>query len=257
MASRKGSTYGSLQEVPRVQTKKSKDTRIPRVFQASSTSARKINQGKKEARALGMRVSQHLLGGGSSRDIPFLLPGIDKKSQIVEVRLVTDYISVTTVNATAYTTVQAFAFSTFSNSADLKNVFDEVRPIRGKVYYIPRYIYGGNSAGAAIMEVGGAAIDFANASAFGSSASMLQHDNHVMFTLLQVTQPATARRRFDLCSAEWDILFDGSPDKNWQDASASTNVAWWKPYFNPGDVTAGVTVGYLVAEMDFQFRGMK
>jgi len=204
------------------------------------------------ARSIGDRVRTHLLTGGHWRDIPFLLPSVMKKTQVVELRLITDYQSITTVATVAYATALAVNYNKFANNTDLKNVFDEVRPVRGKIYYIPRY-----ESSSTITGVGGAAVDFANVSAFGSSSSMLQHDNHVMFSLQAVTEKQNCRKRFDFATATWEVLIDATPDENWQDTNAPVDFAWWKPYFVGIDVTLSAVVGYLVMEFDFQFRGLK
>jgi hypothetical protein len=175
----------------------------------------------------------------------------------VEVRLTTDYIPISVTNNTVYNTVQALIFSGFGNAGDLKNAFDEVRFVSGKIYYMPRYVFGGNSSSAAIMEFGGAAIDFANATAFGSTVSLMDHDNHVMFTLLALTTHPTEKERFSAANAIWDVIPDFVPSGVWEDANASTNIAWWKPYFLAADITQTVTVGYLIMDAVWQFRGMR
>lgn len=208
---------------------------------------------------LGHLVRSHLLRGGSYRDIPFILPRDMKRTQVVQIRLPTDYIAITTTASFAYTTVTALIFSLFGNNADLKNTFDEQRVVKGRCYYIPRYSspVGGTLATAQILQTGGAVIEYANGTAFGSTASLLQHDNHVLFNLTPLNYLFSPKKREAVATAEWPILPDNMPDQQWQDSNAPANFAWWKPYFAPGDVGFTATTGYLVAECDFQFRGMK
>jgi PBP1b-binding outer membrane lipoprotein LpoB len=203
----------------------------------------------------GSTLLAHIRRGGSGKDIPFLLPMLMKKNQIVEVRLVTDFINIAVTNATNYSTVQVFKADAFSNYSDLKNVFDQVRPSRGRVYYVPRYTYTGGTSGGQ-SQPGGAAIDVSNASAFGSSVSMLQHDNHVMFSLMTVPVK-TNHGRFSQAAAIWDFILDYIPETSWQDTANPVAFAWWKPWFSGADVTSSVTAGYLIMECILQFRGMK
>ncbi len=209
------------------------------------------------AQELGAIIRTHLLRGGTSREIPFLLPTFKKRTQVVEIALITDYISITFTNATQYNTVQTFIFSSFGNNGDLKNTFDEQRALRGRCYYIPRFVYGGNSSQAAVIGQGGAVVEYANNTVLGSSASLLQHDNHVLFNILALTERGQKDDRAGTAQAIWPILVDNMPDQEWQDSNSPTAFAYWKPFFNAGDVTVTGTYGYLVAEMSFQFRGLK
>lgn len=205
-------------------------------------------------REIGALVKTHIKRGGNVRDIPFLLPHFDKKTQIVEIHLITDYKNITISSGNAYTTVQSVAFSDFPNAASIDDLFDECRPIRGRVYYIPRYTV---STTGAIHTVGGAAIDYVDSGVFGSSGAMLDHDNHVLFPLYSTFGTQKGGRRNPISTGNWLIEFDGTPDKNWEITTNTTAKCYWKPYFAAGDVTTSATVGYLVFELDWQLRGMK
>jgi hypothetical protein len=206
---------------------------------------------------IGARIITHLRGGGSRREIPFLLPDIRKKTQIVEVRLTSDFIAITTVAATAYTTVVPIIHSSFTNQVDLINVFEEVRPVRGKVYYVPRFSMVGVNGAASLRDIGGAVVDFANNAALVSTATLLDHDNVVTFPLFSSSDRQKNIGRFPQATAQWSVLPDWLPSEAWEDTSSVSAFAWWKPYFAVADVTTSGTVGYAILEMDFQYRGVK
>jgi hypothetical protein len=208
-------------------------------------------------RELGDRVISHLRRGGSRRDIPFLLPDIRKKTQVVEARLTTDYTVITTVSATLYNTVRSLIFSNFGNSSDLANAFSECRFIRAKIYYIPRYVFTGLSTTAALLGVSGAAIDFANNTALTTSLSLLDRDNVIIFNLFAISSRLGMKTRFGLAQAIWDVIPEFVPSQTWEDTSATTAVCYWKPFILAADSTISTDVGYLVMEADWQFRGMR
>jgi len=206
---------------------------------------------KTSVQEIGRTIISHIRSGRKG-DIPFFLPTMMKKSQIVELKMQTNYAKVTTSTGIAYSGVSPCLLSTFIDATDVIDLFDEYRPIRGKAYYIPRYNFGSTP-----IQTGGAAIDFANATPFSNSQTMLNHDNSVMFDLLRMSQHPTVRGKWQNASAVWEIRPDSSPDENWVDTAASTPICWWKAWFEAVNVSSSLDIGYLVFEMVFQFRGLK
>lgn len=206
------------------------------------------------SQAIGKLVIDHLRRGGSRQDIPYLLPSFRRGTEIVEMRLFTDYIAITTTTGTLYNTVQSVKFSGFGNASDLVNVFEEVRPVRGKIYYFPRSFVTGST----LVNMGGAAVDYASSGAITAAVNMLQHDTHCIFTLFTGNQGGyKLGKKYPSATACWALQFDGTPDRDWQDTIAPTDVAWWKPYFATTEVTTTATVGYLLMWVDWQFRQVR
>lgn len=206
---------------------------------------------------IGKALVNHLRSGRHRRDIPFLLPMIQKKSQIVEIRMCTPYTNVSVTASTNFSSVATWNMTNFIDVADVKSLFDEVRPIIGKVFYMPRYVVGVNGTSPAICGAGGAVIDLANSSSFATSDSLVNHDNHVLFDLYRTNSHPTNKGRFSNATAAWTVLWDAYPDSNWADTNATPDIFFWKPWFGGGDIPLTGTAGYLVAEVVFQFRGLK
>lgn len=218
----------------------------------SSVLYKSVPRNISDPREAGLLIQTHLKRGGNARDIPFLLPYFKKGTQVAELRLSTDYKNLTFSAGVAYATVTSVAFSDFTNATQLVSVFDEVRPVRGIVRYLPRYTA---STTGAIHGAGGAAIDYTNSTAFTSSAQLLDHDTKVLFPIYATFMKVTGGRKH-VMSTSWPILFDGQPDEAWLIATNSTVLAYWKPYFNAGDVTGSGVLAYLYFEIVFQFRGL-
>lgn len=187
------------------------------------------------------------------RDIPYLLPTFDKKTQYLEIRLFFGPLTLSTVAATAYNTVQAIQASIFTNFTDMASVFDEYRIVKGSVNYCPTThlmpTAWGASTGFAV-----AAIDYANSGVFSAQAAAQSHDSKKYFYSVAVPYQ---KHNQGYGVAKWDILPEKLPDQDWIITSTATTVfAYWKPYMEADNSPGTGENGHLFGWMDFQFRGL-
>ncbi len=212
--------------------------------------ARNKTTNKKRKNGRGGRRS---VSTREERMIPYLEPHFSKRTQIVETRLYVTPITITTVAATNYTTVQSFSLGSFQGFANLVGTYGEYRPIRGEIYYTPFAHLSGNSTGQAVFPPwGGAVIDYANSAAVASFSVLFKGDTKKMFYIVSVPEQ---KMQEPGCVQRWSVRLDMLPDQEWiSNATTNTNFFYWKPYVPSTSSQQSINVGYLWGWMDFQFR---
>lgn len=187
-----------------------------------------------------------------SRDTPYFDPLYKNRGQIIACKLYSSAQPITTVAATAYTTVIAIQASLFPLFASVATVFEEYRFIRGKVYYIPEYMAGsGTNFNAGAFA---AAVDPADPSVFSSLSGPWNSDNKKTGYLLVIPGGPNQGGSGALT---WDVPFDSMPDKVWIPATTTNQTtAYWKPYMPSANSPGSFRCGYVMVSVDFQFRGL-
>jgi hypothetical protein len=201
---------------------------------------------KQEALERGLDPQAHL-----RNNVPYWVVDFRKGTQIVQIRLYYN-LAITVTASTTYSSVTTLQFSNFTNSTELTTVFDEYRPLRGRVEYHPIAVAFISTTAINITNMfGAAAIDYQGSAAFASLASASAHDTVKFLQFTPTGQVGTKP------AAKWPVLLEPLPDEQWNPTSPGTGgFAWWKPYIPSTYVPAAAgDVGYLHTYMDFQFRG--
>ncbi len=195
----------------------------------------------------------HLAKGGSAKDfrlkrseIPFWDALFGKGTQAPGFRLYMSTQTITITASTAYTSVIKVELDQYLNYADLANVFDEYRPLRAMIEFVPNQQV---IAATTTFSTGVAAIDYDDTAALGSLDGAAAYDTHKFFQYVGLAGIAKPTR--------WNVDFDWLPDEQWlTTATANSPFATWKPYIGSSHGLSTSAVGIVTGWCDFQFRGM-
>jgi hypothetical protein len=183
------------------------------------------------------------------KEIPFVMAQFFKGTQN-PVFLLRDASSITTVTTTLYNTVIAINASAFNQFADFANLFDEYRPVWGKVHFRGRLNNGWNGTNAdQKSQFGFGVIDYADATAITTHSAVVGYDTH---------KPFACDARSEFAKQTWTIQFEPLPDQDWIPITTqSTNFCWWKPVILAADITIGqANAASVEYEVAFQMRAI-
>lgn len=185
------------------------------------------------------------------REIPFNISSFMKGTQYPTLRLYQQQVLINTTAATAVNSVIQATAASFLNFADLANIFDEYRPIRGElyVYNIQSNFIPSAAVGVQCVPAVGV-IDYNDTTALASFDAGLSYDTHKVFILYPTTilNPPKPNR--------WTMKFEELPDQEWIPSSTDTTAfASLKLYAAGTDIYTATRVLMTTGWMDFQFRG--
>jgi hypothetical protein len=186
------------------------------------------------------------LSGKKSRNIPFFPVDWAKGTQCPTFRLYTDQTLLTTTGAGVLDTVFQIRGDNYLNMTDIAAVFDEYRPVRAELEYIPlQNVTAYNGSGFSWRGWSVGVVDYDDVTALTSYAGGLAYDTHKNFQIVD-------RER-------WNVKFDFVPDQEWTDtATLTTAFASVKVY---GSGSTGLAnsqdYGSFVGWCEFQFRTQK
>jgi len=173
----------------------------------------------------------------ASRQAPFHPSKFYNGTQVISIRLYTTIALLTSNGSSQINFVIPFDPANFLQWSSFQTIFDEYRPLRGRVHLVSSFIGGTTSEG--ILAV---ATDFDNSTAFSSYTVVSAFDTCHVYRLGGMDHYI-------------DVQFDGMPDFEWVNTAATSAAAWVKAW---GDGTTGITAsatwGVYRAWFDVQFR---
>jgi len=186
--------------------------------------------------------------GRGEKEIPYSFASFFKGTQNPVFMLRFSSV-ITVVTGNAYNTVIAINASQFPRFADLANLFDEYRPIMGRVHFYGKAKVENTGANILHTGFGYGVVDYADSTAITTHQNAVEYDTH---------KPFSYDSRSKLSVQKWQLQFEPLPDQDWIPiATQSTNFCWWKPVIIAADVDFGVTgVATVEIEVAFQMRAM-
>lgn len=185
------------------------------------------------------------------REIPFNISSFMKGTQYPTLRLYQQRVLINTTAATVVNSVIQATAASFLNFADLANIFDEYRPIRGELYVYNMYHnFQPNAAIGSPAAPAVGVIDYNDTTALASYDAGLSYDTHRIFVVYPtvITSPPKPNR--------WPLRFEELPDQEWIPTSTDTTAfASLKLYADGTDIFNASRVLMTTGWMDFQFRG--